>query len=166
MHMNSVRTLLRTLLGLALAFGWTAAARSQSAPDALEVARSAIKADRQAVLAAGLNLTDGEAAAFWPLYREYRLEMDGIGDGLVKIVLEYADAYPAALEEAQATRLLKEFGALEAKWVATRSKYARRLAKVMPASKVLRFLQLENRLDLAMRLQLASAIPLVPTGIQ
>jgi translation elongation factor P/translation initiation factor 5A len=36
------------------------------------------------------------------------------------------------------------------------------MAAVLPKSKVLRFAQVENRLDLAMRLQIASAVPLTP----
>jgi hypothetical protein len=38
-----------------------------------------------------------------------------------------------------------------------------KIAKVLPKSKVLRFTQLENRLDLALRLQLAGVIPLAPS---
>jgi hypothetical protein len=41
-------------------------------------------------------------------------------------------------------------------------KHLKKFTKVLPKSKALRFSQLENRLDLAMRLQLASVIPLVP----
>ena len=113
------------------------------------------------VVAEAMQLTEAESAAFWPLYREYRAEMDKLGDGIVKLVLEYADAYPNVPED-RAEKLLKDYFALEKDLVNVRAKYLKKIAKVLPASKVLRFAQLENRLDLVLRLQMASAVPLVP----
>ena len=52
---------------------------------------------------------------------------------------------------------------IEEKIVAKRAWYLKRAHKILPAGKVLRWAQLENRMDLGLRLQLASVIPLVPT---
>jgi hypothetical protein len=135
---------------------------AQSDTDVIEVVRSSLKADRKVVLAEAMQFTESESQAFWPLYREYRAEVEKVADGLVKLVLEYADAYPGPLGEKRAGEMLKEYTALEEKLAALRTKYSKRLSKVLPASKVIRFLQVENRLDLVLRLELASAIPLVP----
>lgn len=153
-----------TLLVLAavLGAGLPGFALAQSATDAIEVVRSALRADRQVVLAEVMQFTDAESQAFWPLYRAYRADVEQVADGLVKLVLEYADAYPDRLDEKRAAEILKEYTTLEERLVALRTKYSRKLGKVLPASKVLRFLQVENRLDLALRLELAGAIPLVP----
>ena len=134
---------------------------AQTATDEIEVLRSLLKVDRKVVIAEAMQLTEAESAAFWPRYREYRAEMDKIGDGIVKLVLEYADAYPNVPED-RAEKLLKNYLALENDLVKVRAKHLKKIAKVLPASKVLRFAQLENRLDLALRLQMASAVPLVP----
>ncbi|MBK9140163.1 MAG: hypothetical protein IPM17_15585 [Verrucomicrobia bacterium] len=130
--------------------------------DTIEVLRATYKADRQAILAETLQLTETESAAFWPLYRAYRADMDQIGDGLVKLVLEYGDVYPD-MSESRAAEMLKEYLALEQKLASKRATYLKRAAKVLPATKTLRWAQLESRLDLALRLQLAGAIPMVPT---
>jgi hypothetical protein len=58
--------------------------------------------------------------------------------------------------------MLKDLGDLEKKQLATRATYLKKFSKVLPATKNLRFAQVENRLDLALRLQLAASIPLVP----
>jgi Cu/Ag efflux protein CusF len=141
-----------------------AAAQPANAPSVtsdIEVLRGQIKADRKVVIAEAMQLTGAESVAFWPLYRSYRAEMDKIGDGLVKLVLEYADAYPNVPED-RAKQLLKDYTALEKKLPDQRASYLKKFARILPASKVLRLAQLENRLDLALRLQLASAIPLAP----
>ena len=134
-----------------------------STADAIEVVRSTYKADRQAFLAETMQLTESESAAFWPLYRSYRADLDKIGDGLVKLVLEYADVYPNVPEK-RAQAMLKEYLALEQKLVSKRAWYLKRAGKVLPAAKALRWAQLENRMDLALRLQLAGTVPVVPAA--
>jgi hypothetical protein len=148
------------LLAAALALPFTSAL-AQSDDEIIEAARSMIKADRQAVVTDAMQFTEAEAKAFWPLYHQYRAEMDTVGDGVKHLVLEYAGLYPNVPDD-RAKRMLKELGDLEKKQVATRAKYLKKFAKVLPAAKTLRFAQVESRLDLAVRLEMAASIPLVP----
>ncbi len=145
-----------------LALGPRAGA-TPSPTDAIDLVRSIYQGDRQVFLADALQLTEAEGKTFWPLYQSYRADVDKIGDGLVKLVLEYADLYPN-VSDADARRLLKEYLALEQKLVKKRSWYLKRAGKTLPAAKALRWAQVENRMDLALRLQLAGTIPLVPTA--
>jgi hypothetical protein len=136
-------------------------ASAQNDQEALAIVRSVIKADRQSVVAESLQLTEAESKDFWPLYREYRAEMDQTGDRLVKLVKDYAAAYPNVPND-RARKMLKDLTNLEKKQVDTRARYFKKFGKVLPGDKNLRFAQVESRLDLALRLELASAIPLVP----
>jgi len=76
-------------------------------------------------------------------------------------VLEYADVYPEVPEN-RARRLFKNYTSLEKKLSAARARYYHKFGQILPPAKALRFVQLENRLDVALRLQLASVIPLTP----
>lgn len=136
---------------------------AESVADEIELVRSTYKGDRQTFLAETLQLTSTESAAFWPLYRSYRADMEKLGDGLVKLVLEYADAYPNVPED-RARQMLKDYTALEAKLAKTRASYLKRAAKSLPSTKVLRWAQLENRMDLGWRLQVAGTVPLMPSA--
>ena len=137
------------------------AGAAENLTDAIAVVRATYQADRQAFLAESLQLTESESVAFWPLYRSYRADIDKIGDGHVKLVLEYADIYPDVPEK-RAQAMLKEYSALEQKLTSKRAWYLKRAARILPATKVLRWAQLENRMDLVLRLQLAGRVPLVP----
>jgi len=128
----------------------------------IDAVRAAYQADRQGFVTRMLELTDPEAKAFWPLYQAYRADMDKLGDELVKVVLEYADVYPEVPDK-RAAQLLKQYTSLEKKLVTTRAGYLKRAGKKLPAAKVMRWAQLENRIDLALRLQLAGQVPVVPT---
>jgi len=134
---------------------------AQTVEDPIEVARSVIKADRQAVVTEAMQFTEDEGRAFWPLYHRYRAEMDKVGDGIKNLVLEYAKFYPDVPEN-RARQMLKDLAGLEKQQGATRASYLKQVGKVLPAAKTLRFAQVENRLDLALRLQLAATVPLVP----
>jgi hypothetical protein len=159
---------LALLLSVGLA-GISTPARAQSDQvvtnflNVAEVVRGTYQTDRHAFVAENLTLTETEKAAFWPLYEKYRAEMEKIGDELVKLVLEYADAYPNVPED-RAKKLLKDYAALEDKLTSTRHSYLKKAGKILPASKVLRWAQLENRMDIGLRMQLAGAVPLMPTA--
>ena len=81
-----VKTRLLALLA-ALAISSNAGAVENPA-DVIDSARVTYRADREAYLAENLQLTASENAAFWPLYRAYRADVDKLGDGLVKLVLD------------------------------------------------------------------------------
>src|SRR6266516_3960650 len=99
-----------TLVALAAALLTLPAARTaaQTVVDEIEVLRSSLKADRKVVIAEGMNLTDRKSTVFWPIYRDYRNEMDKVNDGLVKLVLEYVDDYPDVPAE-RAKKMLTEY---------------------------------------------------------
>jgi len=158
------QTALTQALLLSTAVILTPAARgasNQLEADEIAVVRSVIKADRQATVASALQLTEAEAQAFWPLYHQYRAEMDQLGDEILKLTQEYAGYYPEVPAD-RARTMLKDLTGLQKKHVATRTKFLKKFRKALPDAKNLRFAQVENRLDLVLQLRLASGIPLVP----
>lgn len=134
---------------------------AQNVDDQIQVARSSLKADRKATVAGAMQFTEQEGKAFWPLYERYRAEMDKSGDALLKLVKEYAQLYPDVPDD-RAKVMLKELGNLEKQRVETRNSYLKKIKEVILPAKTLRFAQVESRLDLALRIGLASEIPLVP----
>ena len=57
---------------------------------AIQQLQADLKADRQAVVAANLPLTEEEAKTFWPAYKEYRADVEKLGDRMVKLIAAYA----------------------------------------------------------------------------
>lgn len=124
--------------------------------------RAALQADRQATVAANLTLTEAQAAAFWPLYREYRAEMALVGDQLQKMITTYAMAYnSASVTDEQGMAITKDYLKLKKDGTDIRSKYLSKFGKVIPGKSVMRFYQIENKLDVIVDAALASEIPLV-----
>ena len=143
------------VLGLLL----SASALAQTRSD-VEVTRADIQADRKTIVADNLHLTDAQGAAFWPVYQEYRGEMSKVGDRALKLVTDYARGYDA-LTDAQATALMAEHLAIQKDVVKVKEKYRPRFEKAIPPKLVLRFYQIEYRLDTIMQVEVLSSIPLV-----
>lgn len=140
---------------------WVWQGSAQNLDDQIQVARSTLKADRKATVAGAMQFTEAEGKAFWPLYERYRAEMDKSADAVLQLIKEYAQLYPNVPDD-RAKVMLKELGDLAKQRVETRNSYLKKIEKAVAPAKTLRFAQVENRLDLALQIEMASEIPLVP----
>jgi hypothetical protein len=155
-RVRSVMMMAAVVVGLA---GGVAAAQDKPA-DTMELLRERARADKKLVVATALELTEGEGKAFWPVYNSYQSDMIGHYDRVMKLITDYAAAYPS-MTDATATELLGEFVALEANHVALLTKYVPRFQRVLPPRKVARFYQVENKLRAVLNYDLTRTIPLV-----
>jgi hypothetical protein len=151
------------MVAITLWLAWAGSAPAQNSRDAIDSLRGDLNANRKSVIAEQVNLTEQESEAFWPLYRSYRAEMDKTTDRVVELVLEYGDLYPNVPDK-KASEMLQNYTKLEGEMLSIKRKYLKKFGKVLPASKVLRFAQLDNRLDLGTRVGLAASIPMLPGG--
>lgn len=128
----------------------------------MEILRQKVKADKKLVVAANMKLTDAESKAFWPVYDAYQKDIEAVNQRLAKAINDYAEAYKkdAVLNDA-AQKLLDEAIAIESDEVNLKKTYAAKLGKSLPAGKVARYLQIENKIRAIVRYHLADAIPLV-----
>ena len=130
----------------------------------MDILKEKIKADKKLVVAANMNLTDAEAKSFWPLYDGYQKELEQINQRLMTTIKSYADAYNAGkgeISDDQAKKLLGEALGIEESEVKLRQSYAVKLGKVLPGTKVVRYLQIENKIRAIVKFELAAQIPLV-----
>jgi len=121
-----------------------------------------IKADKKLLIASNMDLTDQESKDFWPLYEAYQEDLAQLNRHLDMVIGEYADAYnKGAVSDDLAKRLINEALKTEGAEVKMRREYAEKLTKVLPATKVARYLQMENKLRAAIKFDLAAHIPLI-----
>jgi len=132
-----------------------AAVRQQLATD-----RATIQADRQAIVAEALPLTEEQAKAFWPLFREYRTEMEKLGDRAVDLMIDYGKSMDTLTDE-KATALLDEYLKIQRDEVKIKQSWLPKFRKVLPGKTVTRFYQIEGKLDTLLRFEAAAQIPLV-----
>ena len=135
------------------------AAQDEDLTSDLALTRASIQLRRQAIVTSIMDLTPKESEAFWPLYREYRVEMAKVGDRISKLLVQYSEQYDG-LTDAQASQIMKDWISVEKARMGVKDKYISRFKKILPARKVMRFFQADNKLDAMLLAQLASVVPL------
>jgi len=161
MNMNFQRGLIAALAFLPLTFGPSITFAQEVDAEALAEARALLKAGRAELVREELYLTESESAAFWPVYEEYREEVDAVRDRQAKVISIYVEAYWAAnLGDELAETILEVHFLIEKDLLAIEKKYVRHFRKAIATAKVTRFYQLENKLDAEIDVALAQLIPL------
>jgi len=132
---------------------------AQSTNDENQALLSQIQTDKRAIVLKGLQLTDPESAAFTPIYDEYEAERKQLADRTVALLDKFVANYDSMTDDA-ARGILKDWLGLEDSRLDLTKKYAKRFEKVLPAPKVLRFVQIENKLDTAVEMEAVRLVPL------
>jgi hypothetical protein len=156
----------RKIMGVAVAvmlFGYAPLSIAQDKPaDNMQILRDKIRADKKLVVAANMELTESEAKNFWPIYEQYQKDLQKINQRIVSLLESYADDFRRkSLTDEKAKKLIDEAVAIEQAEAVLKSTYAPKLSKALPVTKVVRYLQVENKIRAVVKYDIASGVPLV-----
>jgi hypothetical protein len=148
-----------SLCAQAAASGQAGAGNSQVSLDQdVALLRQDVRSQKKQIIAANLQLTDAEAAKFWPIYDQYTTELTKLGDQKYALIKEYAQGF-GTLTNDQAVSLLNRSLALDEQVAQLRTKYVPIVNKVLPGTKTATFFQMDRRISALIDLQLAAQIP-------
>jgi hypothetical protein len=128
--------------------------------DNMQIVLEKTRADKKLFVADNMQLTEGEAKAFWPVYGRYQDELFLLRARSAKLVKDYADAYKK-MGNNTARKLLDEYMTIEALGLKLRQAYLPQFRKVLPQVKVARYYQIENKIQAVLTYELARNIPFV-----
>jgi hypothetical protein len=126
----------------------------------VELLRADVRAKKTAIIAEIMNFDDEQAEKFWPIYREYDLELQTLNDRKLAGIQEYAKNYDKMTDE-KADELASLALALENKRNDLKKKYYEKVREQLGGIVAARFLQVENQLLMVMDLQIAASLPVV-----
>jgi hypothetical protein len=148
------------ILAACAALGSPYAVMAQSTHDEQQQLIAQVQADKRAVVLKTLALDDAQVQAFTPIYDRYQVEHKKLFDRAADLLDLYASNYESMTDDA-AKEILEDWFSLQDDEVALTRKYAKRLEKVLPHAKVVRFVQIENKLDTLLQLKVVANVPLV-----
>jgi hypothetical protein len=153
----------KTLIALAalatITTAETTLAESPGLSNEAQVLISQIQTDKRAIVLSTLQLTDPQVAAFTPLYDEFQADNKKVMERGIEMLNKFASNYGSMTDDA-AKDILKDWFNLREDRNEVVEKYAKKMAKVLPATKVLQWVQVENKLNTLLDVQAASVIPL------
>jgi hypothetical protein len=149
------------LLVVAL-FMMTPAFAADNQSDNMQILRDKINADKKLVVATNMELTESEATAFWPVYEAYQKDLDKINKRVAAMIMTYAEAFNKnSMNNQKAKKMTQDFLSVQTSELNLLKSYVPKLSKVLPATKVARYLQIENKIRAVIRYEAAAEIPLI-----
>lgn len=139
----------------------SASAAQAQVESAVEVMRSDVRTQKIQILTQAMEFTSEEAAAFWPLYREYDNAMSAVWDKRVANIKEYAANYES-MTDPVARQIIEQAFANDEAQLAVEREYFEKIAEILPVTKAARFIQVENQLNRMIDTQIGAELPLVP----
>ncbi|HKA23889.1 MAG TPA: hypothetical protein VKF80_02780 [Candidatus Eisenbacteria bacterium] len=126
----------------------------------IELLRTDIKAGKVELVKNVLQVEGAKADAFWPVYRQYQLDLDKIGDKRLAVIKDYAANYDH-MTDAKAKSLVNQALDLQAQRTDLLKKYYKNFEKVLGPIDAAKLVQTEYLVMALMDVQVGASIPLM-----
>jgi len=126
----------------------------------MQALQAAVRADKRGYVASTLALDDAESKKFWPIYDAYQRELEA-SNRRRSVALVNVVGLGQTIRDLHAKSVLKELVAADDAEFRARRTMRDRVLKALPASKAIRYLQLEFKIRAAQDYDLATTIPLI-----
>jgi hypothetical protein len=127
----------------------------------VQLLRQDLQSAKNQIITDTMSFNEQEAAAFWPVYKEYAAAQHSIADKRLAVITDYARNLDK-MNDTNARSLTDRMFTVEEETQALRKEYFPRFERALGAKRAAKFYQVDNRLTLMVNLQLASEIPLIP----
>jgi hypothetical protein len=127
----------------------------------IELLRSDVRSQATEVVGEIMRLEGEESKRFWPIYREFELELGRQGDRKFELIKKYSDNY-GSLSDEVADELVRGIFALEQERHNLKMRYYDRMKQALSARIAARFLQVSNQILMLIDLQIAASLPAIP----
>ena len=152
--------ILTVLLVTSGAMAQTGTTNQSSVDTDIALMRTDIQAQKSEIIAHTMQLNDAQGKVFWPLYREYAHEQQVLGDQRVSVIKDYANEYDT-MNDTKANNLMDRMIKYNKATTDLAAKYYPKFRKAIGGKEAAKFFQVDNRLNLLINLQIASAVPIV-----
>jgi len=146
-----------TLGGAQVALAQSSGEINMSDQEQLLIAQ--IQGDKRTIVLQTLQLTDAEVQDFTPIFDKYQAEMKELATRYTDVLNKFASNYDSMTDDAAEDILKESFKVREDRDDLLKD-YAKRMGKKLPATKVLRWVQIENKMGALLDWQMAQIIPL------
>jgi len=160
------KNLVFVLFGLAMIAARCALAEDKVADVTdMQALRTAVQADKKALVASTLKLTDAEAKRFWPVYDAYQRDLD-VANRRRVVAVEGLIALDKPVSDLYAKNLSNEWLGADEMEIKLRRTLQNRLmrgvpTRILPPKKAARYMQLEAKIRGVQAYDIAATIPLI-----
>ena len=125
-----------------------------------ELTREAIKANKKVIVSVNMKLSDAEMEKFLPVYDQYQEALNTLIEKKVELIKDYA-AHHKSMSDEKAQDLLTRYLAINEEKLELKKSFVEKFEKVLTPKQMMRYYQVENKLEAIVNFKLARDIPLV-----
>ena len=144
----------------AILMAFTVGAFAQIKSEDLAIIQSVYSKDKADIIKSKLNLSDAQGKAFWPLYDQYEAKRVSLSNQRAAIINDYLKGYEK-LNGQSSNALMTRVFANDKAFTNLQQSYFPQFATAVGGKNAAKFYQLENYLQLIVRLHVQDEIPFI-----
>jgi hypothetical protein len=126
----------------------------------IELLRSDVKNQKMFLVSQTMKFSEEDASVFWPIYKEYEIELDKLGDKRIANIRDFANNYEK-MTNLKADKIIDQaFNYHEERLKLKRNMYDK-LKNKFNSSTAAKFIQLEHQIQLIVDLKINAELPLI-----
>jgi hypothetical protein len=126
----------------------------------IELLRSDIKTQAKFIVSQAMKFSEEDSSVFWPIYKEYEVELDKLGDRRIANIRDFANNYEK-MTDLKADKIIEQaFNYQEERLKLKRNMY-NKLKNKFNSSTAAKFIQLEHQIQLIVDLKINAELPLI-----
>ncbi|MFK7815214.1 MAG: hypothetical protein AB8B92_02665 [Gammaproteobacteria bacterium] len=128
----------------------------------LENALMELNEKKKTMIANSMEFTGNQDEVFWAVYSDYEKELDSIIKDEYELIQKYNSKYKDnTISEQSASNMLAKIFRIQGRELQIKQIYLGKFQEVLPKNQVLRFYQIDNKVDALIGYDLAKLLPLV-----
>ena len=131
----------------------------------IELLRSDIKTQAKFIVSQTMKFSEEDASIFWPIYKEYEIELDKLGDKRLANLRDFANNYDKMTDPKADEIINQAFNYQEDRLKIKRNMYEK-LKNKFNSSTAAKFIQLEHQIQLIVDLKINAELPLIKKSQQ
>lgn len=126
----------------------------------VELLRSNIKTEKKFLIMQAMQFTEEETSVFQPIYKEYEIELDKLGDKRLANLRDFANNYEKMTDPKADEIINQAFKYQEERLELKRNMYDK-LKEKLNSSIAAKFIQIEHQIQLIIDLKINADLPLI-----
>lgn len=126
----------------------------------IELLRSDIKFQKKFIVSQTMNFSEEDGSVFWPIYKEYEIELDKLGNKRLANIKDFAKNYKKMTDLKADELINRAFNYQEERLELKRNVYKQIKEKLNPSTAA-KFIQLEHHIQLIVDLKINAELPLL-----
>ncbi len=126
----------------------------------VELLRSDIKLQKKFLVSQTMNFSEEDGSVFWPIYKEYEIELDKLGDKRLANIKDFAENYKKMTDQ-KADEIIEQAFNYQQERLNLKRKIYNQIKEKLNPSTAAKFIQLEHHIQLIVDLKINAELPLI-----